>query len=122
MRSILVAAALCLSACGGPNAGDACTPNGAMACGDSDEGFECRGGSLKAIPCKGPGGCVASSTRVSCDTSGNIAGDGCATSQEGTAFCSVANSKQMLTCSSFILRATDCPSACVISGGKVGCI
>lgn len=124
MKRILAAAACCFHlACGGLQVGDRCSPNGAGVCLSSVSAGECRNGILAGpIPCKGPGQCVGDGARFVCDTTRNIAGDGCFTIHENLWQCSVADVRQALRCSggTWTLGQT-CTTRCYSSGGQVFC-
>jgi len=107
-------------ACGGPRAGASCKTNG-YACQDNANALECRSGTWVVLPCYGDGGCTVAASQVSCDMSGDNAGDLCATSAEGKGMCS-ASGKATLECRSGVLAQTGTCSSCTVdSGGQLVC-
>ncbi|MBX5484112.1 MAG: hypothetical protein IRZ16_19985 [Myxococcaceae bacterium] len=79
-RLFLATSTLSLLACGSfaPKAGDACSPEGSLACESPTMGLECRDGTLRSISCRGPGGCLEEGNQVRCDPTHAEPGDGCA--------------------------------------------
>ncbi|MGA9522273.1 MAG: hypothetical protein WBV82_12455, partial [Myxococcaceae bacterium] len=76
-----------------------------------------RDGTWTALPCRGPGGCVAN-TVVECDMSRNLEGDLCALtapSNEGKGICT-ADGKATLQCRQGTLVKTNDCSSCSVTG------
>jgi hypothetical protein len=120
--SHIVVAFLCavgLAACGGPKAGDSCDAEGFL-CADQTTALECRTGTWRALPCRGPAGCTVSNSRVSCDMSKNVAGDACAASTEGQGLCNATNNGT-LVCRQGTIVAQDTCTSCTVSGDQVIC-
>ena len=121
-RLVVIAVAALAFACGGPKAGDTCSPEGGLACEDTTTVLECHGAVLRQVPCRGTGGCVADSSRASCDNSSAArAGDNCAFAQEGGAQCDSADANKALQCTSGVWQSHDC-KGCLVQGGQVKCL
>jgi hypothetical protein len=114
----LLLAALLLAACG-PSAGSSCR-GGGYVCSDEKEALECRSGTWRALPCKGPLGCVELEGSIRCDMSGNVAGDACALSSEGRGLCS-ASGTALLECRMGVLVEIRQCSTCSMSNTRVIC-
>lgn len=69
-----------------PKPGDRCDP-GQVLCPDDRTKLSCQEGRLLSSPCHGPFGCAVADGTVTCDISGNAAGDGCPAADEGHAAC-----------------------------------
>jgi hypothetical protein len=111
-------ASLVLPACG-PSAGDDCE-GGGYVCSDETQALECRDGTWRALPCKGPLGCSDLDDSIRCDMSANTAGDACALSAEGRGLCT-ADGKALLECRMGVLvQVREC-SACSTSSTRVIC-
>src|SRR5580704_9864610 len=77
------------AACGSAKAGASCSQSGFL-CQDPQNALECRVGTWLDLPCRGPAGCTVASGTVSCDMSGDQAGDACASTAEGKGLCTTA--------------------------------
>jgi hypothetical protein len=115
-----------LSACGEGTggtlkAGDSCTMERALKCSSATQVLECRSGILRAVPCLGPNGCLEDTGRglVTCDQTGNRAGDACLAATEGSAKCDDA--RTFLKCTSGSFASTNCPVSCAEMNGQVVC-
>jgi hypothetical protein len=104
------AASVLVAACGEPSAGDRCD-NGGYVCQDDANALECRDGTWRALPCRGPGGCEESGRTVDCDVSQNLAGDACAESSEGYSICA-ADGRAVLECRTGTFQQTHTCSNC----------
>lgn len=93
--ALAAALALGLAACK-KKVGDACQ-KGQAACLDEKNELACQDGKLVAAPCKGPLGCKVEGNKLTCDISGNAAGDSCSTDYEGHAQCG-GDGKSKVTC------------------------
>ncbi len=114
----LVGSLLLLSGCG-PSEGDECQ-GGGYVCDGQAMALECRQGKWRALPCKGALGCSEVGDSIRCDTSGNVAGDNCASSAEGRGLCR-ADGKAVLECRMGLLEETDTCSECASSGTEITC-
>ncbi len=122
----VAAVATLLSACGGPKAGTNCDKLGYL-CADKDTALECRQTSATygtkewvELPCKGPDGCRATGSEVSCDVSGSVEGDACATSMEGKGLCA-ADGKKAYVCRSGTFVVASVCQTCSVQSGEVIC-
>jgi hypothetical protein len=105
--------------CGGAKEGGACQGS-VYHCDGHDSVLECRDGHWLAIPCAGPDGCAAVSGGVTCDISGNQAGDGCPTAMEGTGFCR-GTPPSLFTCRGLqLVKLQDCAS-CATNASSIVC-
>jgi hypothetical protein len=111
-------AALLLPSCG-PTTGASCK-GGGYVCSDDKEALECRGGAWRALPCRGPMGCVELEGSIRCDMSLNKEGDACAASAEGRGLCS-ADGKSLLECRMGALVAVRSCSSCSMNNTLVIC-
>lgn len=109
---------LLLSACGA-KAGDACSGSGYL-CSSEKEALECRDKVWRTLPCKGGGGCTESGDSISCDMRGNVDGDACAASAEGSGMCT-ANGKAVLECRQGTLVQVKLCSVCTMDATRVTC-
>lgn len=110
---------LILASCGGGSPGESCNTEGLL-CNDASSALECRLGTWRALPCRGPGGCKEAGDKISCDMSANMEGDACASSTEGQGICAPGG-KAALTCrSGTLVKTNDCAS-CTIVGDQVSC-
>ncbi len=109
---------LLLAGCG-PSAGGDCN-GGGFVCDEKTLALECRGGTWREVPCRGPLGCSETGQSVRCDTSNNVAGDGCASSAEGTGLCR-ADGRAVLECRQGVLAETASCSQCSVQSGQVTC-
>ncbi|MBU8900193.1 hypothetical protein DRW03_30965 [Corallococcus sp. H22C18031201] len=110
---------LLLAGCGSPDAGDGCNGSDYI-CLDVARALECRGGSWRELQCRGTLGCRELKDSVRCDTSGNVAGDNCASSAEGHAMCR-SDGKALLECREGLLVQTLACSACATEDSRVQC-
>lgn len=69
-----------------PKEGDSCE-EGAIACVDEHNKLSCEDGKFVASPCRGENGCQVEDGLLTCDISGNAAGDPCSKADEGHAAC-----------------------------------
>ncbi|AGC45960.1 hypothetical protein [Myxococcus stipitatus] len=122
-RSLLalvsVVGSLLFTGCGGPKAGDDCD-GGGFVCQEAVLALECRSGTWREVPCRGPLGCRESDDAVRCDTSGNDAGDACASSAEGRGLCR-RDGKAVLECRQGVLVETASCVSCVVQNSEVTC-
>ncbi len=118
--NVLTLIAVACVACA-PMAGDPCSSSGSGTCTSGAEALFCEGGTFHAAACKGPGGCIANGSRFSCDISGDVAGDSCTPSMEGTAHCAAADSRTAFLCQGGAFVAQACASSCSTSAGSVYC-
>lgn len=108
-----------LSACGGASAGDSCNTDGFL-CQDGSSALECRLGTWRQLPCRGPTGCKVENSRVSCDMTGNIEGDPCAATTEGEGLCD-ASGTAALQCRQGVLVKTATCQSCSVVGEEIVC-
>jgi len=109
---------LVLAACGGPAPGDSCSTNGFL-CATENSAMECRLGTWRELPCRGPQGCRVEGDTVSCDMSLNREGDACAATTEGAGICE-SSGFAALQCRQGTLIRTPC-TTCTVSGEQVLC-
>lgn len=119
----------------GPRPDGACTVEENPAC-DSTEGgagadgawlsarlLICRGGHYAVYSdCRGPAGCSVAGDQVSCDFSGNSAGDRCPPTSEGKVRCDPDAGVNILRCVDgglSIIFECAAPTRCVITDGGV---
>lgn len=139
MRHIFAVTAVFVCGCGGPmgqiggppeepvtvestpKAGDSCT-NGEGLCYSNEFALVCERSEYREIPCKGPTGCTSNTVQFFCDMKGNVPGDACPFSQEGSGICNTSNKKQVLQCTggTFVIHTT-CTNECVEFDGQIGC-
>ncbi|QSQ26969.1 hypothetical protein JY651_19515 [Pyxidicoccus parkwayensis] len=121
-RSLLVAVtvvgSLLFAGCG-QKAGDSCEGSGFI-CQEDVLALECRSGTWREVPCRGPLGCRESADAVRCDTSNNQAGDACASSAEGKGVCR-RDGLAVLECREGVLVETATCSSCTVQGDQVTC-
>jgi len=84
--SLLVTAAVALSACGSTAPGSPCNTAGFL-CFDQVTAMECQLGTWVALPCRGPTGCQRAGNTITCDMSANQEDDACASSAVGSGLC-----------------------------------
>ncbi|HMJ09848.1 MAG TPA: hypothetical protein VK524_00510 [Polyangiaceae bacterium] len=118
----LIAVVFCVagaSACK-PDVGSSCEPDESR-CLNSSTQLSCHDGRFIATPCRGRAGCGTSDHGVSCDISGNRAGDPCSSADEGAASC-VAPAK-MVVCRAGKYQFTECRGAqgCKNEAGRALC-
>jgi hypothetical protein len=119
-RLLLVLVALTtLAGCGGAKEGESCDRTGFL-CADATAALECRAGKWLKLPCRGTGGCQRSGEVITCDMSGNSAGDACASSAEGKGLCS-STGTATLECREGALVQTNTCRTCTVSGEQVIC-
>jgi hypothetical protein len=122
-RSFLVAVSvvgsLLLAGCG-QSAGDSCEGSG-FVCQEDALALECRGGTWREVPCRGPLGCRETDDSVRCDTLNNRAGDACASSAEGKGLCT-PDGLGVLECRQGVLEQTATCSACFVERDEVTCL
>lgn len=116
---LLVLSLVLVGACK-PGPGSSCD-RGEARCVDKKSELICQKGSYILAPCKGPRGCGLTPTGVSCDISGNAAGDACSTDEEGASACTDAKTKIVCTAGKFV--ATQCrgPKGCETQDGRPLC-
>ena len=119
LAALSIAVSILASACGGASVGGSCNTDG-LACEDSSNALECRVGTWRALPCRGPGGCKVSNSKVTCDMSLNHEGDACAASTEGQGICDPSGTAA-LTCRSGTLVKTNTCSSCTTTGDQIIC-
>ncbi len=108
-----------LSACK-PSPGSSCD-KGEARCVDKLSQLICQKGSYIQAPCKGPRGCGLSPTGVSCDITGNAAGDACSTDEEGASACTDAKTKLVCTSGKFVATTCRGPKGCETEDGRPLC-
>lgn len=116
---VSVVGSLLLSGCGGPSAGDDCD-GGGFVCQEDVLALECRAGTWRQVPCRGPLGCRETDESVRCDTSGNGEGDACASSAEGRGLCR-QDGKAVLECRQGVLVETASCQSCAVENSEVTC-
>ncbi len=118
---LALASSISLLACGGAAEGGKCNTNGFL-CADSTAALECRGSLWVKLPCKGANGCKQAGDVVSCDMSGNVEGDACASSAQGKGLCT-ADGKGTLECRfpEGVLKKTNTCRTCTVTGDQVTC-
>lgn len=114
----LLVGSLLLSACG-VKAGDSCE-GGGYTCSSEAEALECRDEKWRALPCRGPAGCVEAGNTVTCDLTRNMAGDACAASAEGRGQCT-ADGKAVLECRMGTLVQVKTCGTCTMDTARVIC-
>lgn len=121
MHRLFLVSALCLvaTACGSPKAGDKCSTTGFL-CADPTTALECKVGAWVALPCRGTNGCKRATDVVTCDMSGNNAGDLCASTAEGKGLCT-KDGTGTLECRDGALVKTNTCRTCSVSGDQVIC-
>lgn len=118
LAAVSVVGSLLFAGCG-QSAGDSCDGSGFI-CQEDVLALECRNGTWREVPCRGPLGCRETDDDVRCDTSNNRAGDACASSAEGKGVCR-SDGLAILECRQGVLEETASCSACTVSGGNVSC-
>lgn len=106
-------------ACGSAKAGGSCSQEGFL-CQDTQTALECRIGVWLALPCRGPGGCTVASGAVTCDMSGDMAGDACASTAEGKAICTTSGNATLQCTNGSLVQSNTC-TTCTVSNGQVVC-
>jgi len=112
-------AALSLPSCK-PSAGSSCD-KGEARCLDAKRELICQAGRFIESPCSGPGGCRQTEKGISCDFTGNQAGDRCSSDEEGAATCSTKDG--MLACHGGLYALVPCrgPHGCENADGRAFC-
>ena len=82
-------------ACGSARRGGSCSEAGFCAQDPQNAEARCRVGTWLDLPCRGPAGCTIASGTVSCDMSGDQAGDACASTAEAKS-CAPRLARQVL--------------------------
>lgn len=104
----------------GPAVGSLCA-TATAACEDPHHALECRNGVWAKLDCLGIGGCQNISRNITCDYSGNAAGDQCPLTQNGTGVCS-PDGRYTLECRDGIIQVTNtCPKSCTVESGLIQC-
>lgn len=99
--------------------GGACAQVGFFCFGPSTA-LECKVGRWVGLPCRGPRGCMTDGGATSCDMTGNLEADACASSSEGKGLCT-ADGGGTLECQSGVLVKTNICRTCAVSGDVVTC-
>lgn len=120
LKHLALATLLALTACGTPEAGDLCRPEHSFRCSSTTEALVCERGTLRAVPCRGPDGCVESKESLVCDVTRARADDACPRSYELQAQCDASNTNRALICRSGTWTAEAC-NACAFRDGTVAC-
>jgi hypothetical protein len=112
---------LILGGCCKKKPGDSCT-GADPSCLDESNLLACEKGTFISTPCKGPNGCKVEDNLLTCDISGNTAGDPCATADEGDAACSV-DKKSQVACKGGKYEVAQCrgPNGCRTEGNTSIC-
>jgi len=122
MRTAIPLALLFLALFGAckPGPGSSCD-KGEARCVNKQSQLVCQSGSYIEAPCRGPRGCALTPTGVSCDITGNKAGDVCSTDEEGASAC--VDPKTKVVCSAGKFLATSCrgPKGCETQEGRPLC-
>ncbi len=105
--------------CAAPKAGDACNVTGFL-CENTNAALECKVGKWVSLPCRGTNGCKRDGETVRCDMTGNLEGDGCASSAERKGLCT-GDGKATLECIDGSLKKTNACRTCSVSGETVVC-
>lgn len=128
MRWFAALLSLTLTACLEPRTvgeGTDCSGESTGACDPATQQLlQCSGGRFVVYSdCKGEGGCMTDGQTVSCDSSGNGAGDRCAAA--GKYRCEPDGGAQILRCDEGVLTVQDtCPAPmiCAYYDGGLGCL
>lgn len=102
-----------------PKEGDPC--NAGVRCRDDQSMLSCEAGTFVSIPCRGPGGCSVSGTKLLCDPRGNLPGDRCAAANEERGFCSASDPNAALICRNGVFATLECRGECEDDGNQVWC-
>jgi hypothetical protein len=102
-------------------AGDPC-PEGKATCSDTTTALFCQDGRFAAVQCGGEEGCTQEAGLVSCDYSGNQAGDACIAALEGQGDCG-EDGLSIVTCTSGRFTVYPCrgPAGCTKDGTSSRC-
>lgn len=111
---------LALSSACKPGPGSSCD-KGEARCVDKKSQLVCQKGSYIQAPCKGPRGCGLSPSGVSCDISGNQAGDACSTDEEGASACNDPKTRIVCTGGKFVATTCRGPKGCETQEGRPLC-
>jgi hypothetical protein len=122
MRSVFLSVLACtlLTACTSYEAGDSCEGETSALCDSKTQALFCDNGSLRAVECRGPAGCVEGDDSVVCDFTNARAGDACPNDVANQAQCNAGNANEALRCTSNVWTVVAC-KACAVQGGQVVC-
>jgi hypothetical protein len=103
-----------------PGVGSKCE-KGESRCLDSGRALVCQKQVFIETPCLGKNGCRTEPAGVSCDVSGNRAGDVCSTDEEGVGVC--ADAKTLVACRGGRYARVPCrgPGGCAQEGNRTSC-
>lgn len=103
-----------------PGVGGRCE-KGEARCLDAARALTCEHGAFIEVPCRGPKGCAASDSAVSCDIAKNREGDRCSLDEEGSATC--ADAANLVACRGGHFVQTPCrgPRGCTLDGERAVC-
>jgi hypothetical protein len=109
-------AGLLVAGCCKKKPGDSCT-GADPSCLDESNLLVCEKGTFISTPCKGPNGCKVENNLLTCDISGNAAGEPCGSSDEGDSACGV-DGKSQVTCKDGKYEVAACrgPNGCKTEG------
>ncbi len=110
-------------ACGKAKAGDKCEESGLRVCVDGKTSLYCAKGAWQADTCRGPKGCVEAGKIVTCDVTGNAAGDVCPAALEGFQSCA-ADGKSRVECKGgkYVMEVCKGKDGCtLVQAGPVTC-
>ncbi|HEV8246368.1 MAG TPA: hypothetical protein VGP93_11395 [Polyangiaceae bacterium] len=93
--ALYAALAALLALCCKPGPGSSCDKGDAR-CVDDKRELVCENEKYIEVPCRGRAGCAQQGEAVSCDISGNRAGDRCSSDEQGTAVC--LDGQTLLSC------------------------
>jgi hypothetical protein len=101
--------------------GEPCKPDG-VRCQDPRTELACQNGFYIAAPCKGPKGCRETDKKLLCDITGNVAGDVCATTDEGNSRCK-SGGRERIVCrgGKYVVEPCRGRRGCYSSAGSHGC-
>jgi len=120
-RFAVLAFAVLATACSAtPEAGDDCSPEGAIACESTSQALFCQGGKLVAVPCRGAAGCITNNERGTCDLTRALAGDACPSAVANQGQCDANNANRLLRCTSGTWTAEVC-NGCAVQGSSIYC-
>lgn len=103
-----------------PGVGGRCE-KGEARCLDASRALACERGVFIEVPCRGPKGCQASDSAVSCDINRSREGDRCSLDEEGSASC--ADREKLVACHGGHFVESPCrgPKGCVVEGERALC-
>lgn len=110
--AIAVGMALLAASCGPAPGGD-CDTTG-YRCSGTATALECRNGTWRELPCRGPLGCSVTSSQVDCDVARNRVNDPCAEAIEGYSIC--PSGTALLECRGGVFLQTFTCSSCSSNG------